>query len=175
MSDDSILYPEAYRLPLVPVNIRHAKRSDTHYCFGCQEEMVVKRGQVRREHFAHKTDPAQCNGDNALHEAAKANIVYGFNRAVTDGTDYPLSFPCRGCEGEIRVPVAQVGASIRSEKVVVDGTRSDLVISGQNGVTPRVIIEIVVTHDLETDTLHRYQTAELSVVKVNLSGRHCRS
>ncbi len=64
--------------------------------------------------------------------------------------------------------VASEGASIASERVVVKGTRSDLVVFQPDG-SPRVIIEIVVTHDLESDTKQRYEETNYPVVTVEPS------
>ena len=62
--------------------------------------------------------------------------------------------------------IADPGSSIASEKTVVVGTRSDLVVFRFSGI-PRVIIEIVVTHDLDGETRLRYQESGLPVVRVS--------
>ena len=64
--------------------------------------------------------------------------------------------------------VAVAGASIASERTVVQGTRSDLAIFQSDG-SLRVIIEVVVTHDLESDTKQRYEEASYPVVTVEPS------
>ena len=74
----------------------------------------------------------------------------------------------RKSETPISVNVASEGASIASERVVVKGTRSDLVVFQPDG-SPRVIIEIVVTHDLESDTKQRYEETNYPVVTVEPS------
>ena len=130
--------------------------------------MVIRRGPRRRPHFAHKAGFVQCEKDNALHEAAKAFICQGFIDAVTTGAEYQVGYPCEGCQTPIKVNVATKGASIASERMVVKGTRSDLAIFQPDG-SLRVIIEIVVTHDLEDDTKQRYEEANYPVVTVKPS------
>lgn len=163
-----ILYPVAYAQPYKAVHIEDAQRGHPHFCFGCDREMVIRRGHIRRPHFAHKAGFVQCEKDNTLHEAAKAFICQGFRHAVATGTEYQVQYPCKRCEAPISVNVASEGAKIASEKTVVKGTRSDLVVFQPYGF-PRVIIEIVVTHDLEEDTKQRYEEANYPVVTVKPS------
>ncbi len=163
-----IQYPVAYAQPHEAVHIKDAQRGRSHFCFGCHREMVIRRGSIRRPHFAHKAGFVQCEKDKTLHEAAKAFICLGFRRAIATGGEYRVGYPCKGCETPISQNVAGGGASIASEKVVVKGTRSDLVVFRPDG-SLRVIIEIVVTHDLESDTKQRYKEANYPVITVKPS------
>lgn len=162
-------YPVAYVQPYEAVDIKDARRGRPHFCFGCHREMVIKRGRINRWHFAHKAGFVQCEKDNTLHEAAKAFICQSFRCAVATGAEYHVGYPCESCnKTPISVNVAVEGANIASERTVVEGTRSDLVVFQSDG-SPRVIIEIVVTHDLESDTKQRYEAANYPVVTVKPS------
>ncbi len=163
-----ILYPVAYARPHEAVHIEDARRGRPHFCFGCDREMVIRHGRIRRPHFAHKAGFVQCEKDNTLHEAAKAFIRQGFLHAVATGGEYQVGYPCEGCEAPISVNVAIESANIASEKTVVKGTRSDLIVFQPDG-SPRIIIEVVVTHDLESDTKQRYEEANYPVVMVKPS------
>ena len=163
-----IQYPVAYARPYEAVHIKDAQRGRSHFCFGCHREMVIRRGPIRRPHFAHKAGFVQCEKDNTLHEAAKAFICLGFRRAVATGGEYRVGYPCKGCKTPISHNVASGDVSIASEKVVVEGTRSDLAVFRPDG-SLRVIIEVVVTHDLESDTKRRYKEANYPVVTVEPS------
>ena len=163
-----IQYPVAYARPYETVHIEEAQRGRPHFCFGCDREMVLRRGHIRRPHFAHKAGFVRCQKDHTLHEAAKAFICQGFRHAMTAGGEYQVGYPCERCETPINVNVASEGASIASERVVVQGTRADLVVFQPDG-SPRVIIEIVVTHDLERDTKQRYEKTNYPVVTVKPS------
>ena len=166
LSIKDIQYPEAWHSPYVRVHISQAQRGEVHYCFGCNGEMIIRRGKVKRHHFAHKPPVVHlCNGDNALHEAAKLNICEGFLEAVAEGHKYNIGFPCARCKATIRVNCAEPGAGIATEASVVQGTRSDLVIIRPSGER-RVIVEIKVTHDLEEETAEKYAAAHMPVVKV---------
>ena len=162
----SISYPVAYLSPNKSVHIADARRGSPHYCFGCDREMVIKRGQVRREHFAHKAGLVDCDGFAALHNSAQAMICQGFRQAVVERSEYLLAYPCSRCYSPIRADIAQGNPIIYSEKTIVEGTRSDLVVTKSDGVTKRVVIEIVVSHDVEPETRLKYESAGIPVVKI---------
>ncbi len=162
-------YTAAYVQPYEAVDIEAAQRGRPHFCFGCHREMVIKQGRKKRWHFAHKAGDGQCETDKTLHEAAKAFICQGFRCALATGAEYHVRYPCALCDrSPISVNVAVEGASIASEKTVVEGTRSDVVVFQPND-SPMVIIEIVVTHDLESDTKQRYEAVNCPVVTVKPS------
>ena len=162
----TIQYPMAYVKPYGPVHIDEAKPRDLYFCLGCDQQMITRKGDIRRHHFAHKPPFTYCDSNNALHETAKANICRGFIQASESGEKYELSFPCQACGNPIKADITELGACIASERSVVPGTRSDLVVMKQNGVDPRVIIEIVVHHDLEPGTKQKYENSRIPVVKI---------
>ena len=161
-------YTVAYVQPYEAVDINAAQPGRPHFCFGCHGEMVIKQGRIKRWHFAHKAGFVQCEKDKTLHEAAKAFICQSFRCALATGAEYHVGYPCERCKTPISVNVTSEGASIASERIVVKGTRSDVVVF-QPGGSLRVIIEIVVTHDLESDTKQRYEAANYPVVTVEPS------
>ncbi len=170
-----IQYPEAYEKPYRRVHVSaltRDKRGGPHYCYGCDGEMVARLGDVNTHHFAHKPPWIEkCNPDNALHRAAQANILEGFADAAENGKSYLAGFPCmsKGCPNAVEVDIATAGATIVAERGVVQGTRADLVVYGASWIgNMRVplVIEVVVTHDLEKATLERYEDAKIPVIKV---------
>lgn len=147
------------------VAIAEARSGVSYTCFGCQAPMVVKKGSQRAWHFAHKPPRIGCDDpDRALHEAAKALIVQGFTEAQAENTEYRGGFACADCGRELTWNIARPTASIAAERTVVEGTRSDIVVD--RGSKGPLIIEVVVTHDLEPKTNLRYEQSELPVFVV---------
>ena len=161
-----IRYPMAYKPPYQVAHISQAGKGQKYLCLGCDEQMIPRQGKIKRHHFAHKAGMERCDPDNALHETAKAAICQGFLMAKEHGDEYSVSFPCERCDATLKVNTALEGASIATESAVVQGTRSDLVITKEDGITPRIIIEIVVHHDIEEETEKRYREAGIPVVRV---------
>ena len=163
---NNIQYPLAYQPIFDVIHVNDAEKGSRYLCLGCDQEMIPRKGRIKKHHFAHKADLEQCNPDNALHETAKAAICHGFLTALEEDKSYPVKFPCDRCREPIPVNVAVEGAGIATERTAIKGTRSDLVITKEDGRTPRVIIEIVVHHDLDVDTEEKYKGSGIAVIKI---------
>ena len=161
-----IRYPMAYEPPYQVAHISQAEKGQMYLCLGCDEEMIPRQGKIKRHHFAHKAGMERCDPDNALHETAKAAICQGFLTAQENEDEYSVSFPCERCDATLKVNIALEGASIATERAAVQGTRSDLVVSREDGRSSRIIIEIVVHHDIEEGTEKRYRDSGIPVVRV---------
>lgn len=61
------------------INIRKASKNKQYFCPYCKSEMILKQGNIRKWHFAHKTD--NCSYDNYLHSIAKIMIADWFNNS----------------------------------------------------------------------------------------------
>ena len=148
------------------VHIEHTEPASTYRCFGCQKPLVAKRGQKRAWHFAHKAPASECaDPDRALHETAKALISQGLTEAVSVGNEYSVGFACQGCHTPLSWNIAQPGTSAVLERCVVDRTRSDVVI-GRPQKQP-LIVEVVVSHDLDDDTKRRYEDSGIPVFVIH--------
>ena len=159
----------AYRSPYRVTHIDEAQRGNNYLCLGCHKDMIPRKGKIKKHHFAHKPGLEQCDPDNALHETAKAAICEGFLRALGEDQQYGVSIPCDRCDEPIGTNVAIQGAAIAKERSAVGGTRSDLVITTDDGKTPRLIVEVVVHHDLDSQTENRYSASAIPIVKVRPS------
>ena len=171
----NIRYPEAFEKPYRRVHVSaltRSKRGGPYYCFGCDQEMVARLGEVNVHHFAHKSQwTTRCDPEHALHRAAQVNILEGFSDAVKKHRPYCAGFPCvgKGCANVVKFNIATSGARIVAEQSAVRGTRADLVVCcpDETGATRvQLIFEVVVTHDLEATTLARYEAANIPVIKI---------
>ena len=167
-TETKILYPLARGKTGKAVHIGEALKGSPYECFGCSVPMVARQGAKRQWHFAHKPPFERCaDPDKALHDSATAMIIRGFRDALERQSEYRLGCPCEGCGRTVSRNVAVPGASMEAEKSIVAGTRSDLVV-GQADKGP-VVIEIVVTHDLEPEALEAYRESGIPVLKVRPS------
>ena len=128
--------------------------------------MVARKGTKRAWHFAHKPPLSDCTDpDRALHETAKALILQGFTDALAQRGEYRAGFRCEYCATEATWNIAKPGSSITPEHTVVEGTRSDIVIG--RATKPPLVIEVVVTHEIEEATRLRYEQSGLPVFVVH--------
>ena len=145
------------------VSIQDAGSGVAYRCFGCEAPMMARRGQRRAWHFAHKPPTSGCaDPDRALHETAKAMVVQGLTDAQANGTEYRVGFSCRVCAKALLWNIARPDTSVAVERSVVEGTRSDIVID--RGPRGPLIVEVVVTHDIEEPTRARYEGSGIAVL-----------
>ena len=52
----------------------------TYHCIGCGAEMIVRLGEVRNWHFAHRGDEIHCGKETYLHLVAKRLIKEKFEK-----------------------------------------------------------------------------------------------
>lgn len=169
--EKDVQYPEAWTSPYRRVHISDAQRGEPYYCFGCNERMIARlKEDKRRRHFAHKAkvNVVQCSPESALHKAAKRNIQEGFREAVESGGGYSLGYCCSQCGAVRSGNVANPGTDVDREQSVVKGTTSDLVFTNPDG-SPRVIVEIEVTHGFEEKTRELYEKSGLPVMTLKVS------
>jgi len=116
--------------------------------------MVAKRGLVRQPHFAHKQSISCSDPDTALHRTAQALIIQSLDKARNCNEEYRIGYSCPDCGRSVSHNIAPVVTEIRAESSIVEGTRSDIVLYRK--VRNPIVLEVVVTHDLEPDTRNRY-------------------
>lgn len=63
------------------INAKNALKNQKYFCPSCKSEMILKQGNIRKWHFAHKTD--SCSYDNYLHSLAKIMIANWLTKSKT--------------------------------------------------------------------------------------------
>ena len=159
----SVLYPLAVASGRLTW-IEDAQPGARYRCIGCDERVVARQGDRKSWHFAHFRTPRDCEPDGALHRAAQEVVQAALIRAAQQGEPYEVRLPCATCRELLAFDLAVPHLSVEAEHSLVSHTRSDLVVyrPGQNPV----VVEIVVTHDLEPETAARYNDAGTTVFVV---------
>lgn len=117
-------------------------------------------------HFRHTVDGAgdRCSPDRTLREAAVGVIA----ETQTDRTELGHRYPCgriADC-GHVADELDLANFPLaRREYTLAAGTRSDLAFADDS---QRVAIEIVVTHDVESETAAAYKRAGVTVYRVKI-------
>ena len=73
--------PYAYTGNKAPISPEVAEKGGDFSCPLCDTEVVLRRGDVRRPHFAHKPDTG-CSGEGVRHKVAKQMIYLMYLRTV---------------------------------------------------------------------------------------------
>lgn len=159
----SVLYPLAVAEGRLTW-IEDAQRGGRYDCIGCNKRVVARQGARKSWHFAHSRAPRDCEPDGALHRAAQEVVQAALTSAAQQGEPYELRLPCATCRELLAFNLAVSGLSVEAEHSLVPHTRSDLVVYRPN--QNPVVVEIVVTHDLEPETAARYNDAGTTVFVV---------
>ena len=142
-SDDSVVRPQ------------DAVESETYRCAGCGAPVVLRRGGIRRAHFAHRGGEA-CSTESTLHRAAKAcllRVIEEWKNA--DGPRPCVSRPCPvyGCEGgvvqDLPDDITHAAAEVR-----IDGSVADIVLC--RGEKPAAVLEVLVTSRVDDEKARRF-------------------
>ena len=129
-------------------------------CTKCGEPLVAKKGEVKDHHFAHSAD-SDCSGETIKHIMAKQEIagkkylhiphpakdVYGMTEDVYSMTDF------KTVELEKRIGDSQYIAD------VICTTAND----------KQLVIEIVVTHDLDNDKRNYLRANEITTLRIDVN------
>lgn len=73
--------PYAYAPNKTPVSPEVAEKGQAFSCPLCDHEVVLRRGDVRRSHFAHKPDTG-CSGEGVRHKVVKRMIYLMYLKTV---------------------------------------------------------------------------------------------
>ena len=157
----NIRYPYALDIAGQVVNIHDAPKGKSYQCLACSAPMLVKRGAIRQPHFAHKHSIPCTDPDTALHKAAQALIALSLDNARNNQKEYRLGYQCPDCGEKVSYNIVPVVTKVELEETVVEGTRSDIVIYRDDNKP--IIVEVVVTHDLEPGTRQRYAESKIPV------------
>ena len=174
----TIQYPVAFDdlKDLVRIEVAPNQRGLRYTCVHCGKRMsgVVLVTQ-RKPHFRH-TKSSTCDPDSALHSTAIEIIRNAHTEAQSNRTAYLLTRSCetktlveydvKSCLNMATEINLADGWQSTTEKSVVEGTRSDLIFSHDDG--RRIIIEVVNTHSMEpeTETAYRKSGIPVAVVRV---------
>ena len=74
-----VQYPIAHDKEGRWVNIANAIRTSEYYCPECKSPFVVRLGEIRKHHFAHRPGySGECTGESGYHNLAKHMLAYQF-------------------------------------------------------------------------------------------------
>ena len=136
-------------------------------CLGCNNRMLVRKGQIKVHHFAHYPDfEGTCNGETALHLAAKQAIHDGFNDAKASSQKYLLVCMCLGCFHYYNYDLTdQADRVVLEQSLAGSNIRPDVTFLTGDG-KPLITVEVVVSHSPEPETLEEYARLEIPTFEV---------
>lgn len=147
------------------IHINDAIKGNDFYCPCCGAPMIIKQGEIKRKHFAHKANIENCSYETYLHKLAKIRIQECFNQNL----NFNITFnqECI-CDAE----VCSIKRSPRcswldkktfdlkkyynscEQEIPIKGFVADLLISDNNSKYPPILIEIYVSHKCSEEKIN---------------------
>ncbi len=159
-------YPTAKTFTGEVVLADKAAKSDTLFCLSCGQQMLLKRGEIRIAHFAHKVVPETCSYETVLHSSFKHLLFQRISESLTQQISLLMFWNCSKCYEKHQGNLLKKARDVKLEHSF--GTcQPDLTLFDSNG-NPIVFIEIVVTHQPEANVLAYCKAHKITLVKFEL-------
>ncbi|HET9551590.1 MAG TPA: competence protein CoiA family protein [Anaeromyxobacteraceae bacterium] len=135
-------------------------------CPGCGDALVVRLGQVRARHFAHRPGSAcpLTAPETALHFNAKERLLALCGEAFAGARRVTLLTRCRTCRRLDTRELAALGDGAAAEGAV-GALRADVLVT--QGGRPALAIEVLVTHAVDAEKEAALETAGVPAVEVD--------
>lgn len=145
------------------VRPEQAIKGMSYFCPSCHSEIVLRKGAVRKAHFAHKSN-SDCNQETVIHKTTKLIV----QKAVEDWKAGIAPAPvlrrkCNGCGKKIVQPLPDIVDETMLEYRLKSGLVADVVLLSKK--IPRAAIEIRVTHKVD-----EYKKKNIGIPFIELDG-----
>lgn len=155
--------PYAYASKKVPVSPEVAEKGQDFSCPLCESEVILRRGNVRRPHFAHKPDTG-CSGEGVDHKVAKQMIYLMYLRTVRTVMNSVMTHRrCPNCSRGVLFCQTPQYDDVACE-VYVGGRRVDVAL--MRGGEPVSGIEVRDTHPVEDEKWDAFSELKFPCIEV---------
>lgn len=145
-------------------NPQTAEKGKPYFCPACQDAVILKKGEIKTAHFAHKASET-CNQETILHKTAKQLIVDAISDWKSDKTDAPvLKRTCEICHQSKDQSLPDKVECAMLEYRMSDGFVVDVALMVES--EPAAAIEIRVSHAVDEN-----KAKLLSVPFIELEGQ----
>ena len=151
------------------ISIEHARKGENYLCPVCEQPMsYCKKGDgphARTDHFKHNSKTnCKGGGESEIHRIAKERIYNILLSAIENHRGFDISWTCPDCDMDFKANLLKRAAKVEMEHDL-DTARPDVALLDDKGNTI-VAIEVVFTHDIESNTLRFYDNNNIVVVRI---------
>ena len=155
------------------VSAEHAHKGHYYTCPKCHEQLTpCKKGNgphARRDHFKHKPD-SSCDfytahaPESEIHKIAKQRVHDLLHSCIDRQMGFPMVWTCSDCGKDSNGDLLKMATAVETEKDL-GVARPDVALTDREGKTI-IAIEIVVTHDIEPETMQFYEQNGIAVIRL---------
>ena len=134
------------------VHPSEAERTDTYFCPNCNEELIYRKGEHKRPHFAHHGGTVCSAPETILHHAAKRRLRQLVEEGIEIRSKTPFFVRECGlcCKPKVKQHIPDYVRAVALEKRLPNGYQPDvLLLSDEEEAQPIAALEVVVTNAVE--------------------------
>jgi len=128
------------------IHINEASKDERYFCIDCLNPLIVRKGDIRDHHFAHKNE-SWCSQETVLHKMAKEEIK-------------KMKYFSGGIFKDEKIK------NITTEEQL-DSIRPDATIYLENGGL--IFVEFLVTHPIGINKKEKIKKLKIPTVEINLN------
>jgi hypothetical protein len=129
------------------IGIKDAQKGGKYFCPSCRASVIVRKGEIKIHHFAHKANNI-CSQETAVHKIAKMLVRQRFTAWKAGLAKAPvMKRACQVCGGKIDQAFPDKVESAELEVGLSNGSIADVALLAQG--KPIAVIEIRVTHAVD--------------------------
>jgi len=157
-----ILYSLARTTGEALIHANDARKGEEYACLTCNGLMLLRRGERKRAHFAHKSLSPNCTPESALHSGFKRLLFERLQACLGEQVPLGIEWECEPCCGRHEGNLLKRAAHVAMEHNV-GSCRPDVALLGGEGQVVAAI-EIVVSHPPEEATVAYYKQNSIPLV-----------
>jgi hypothetical protein len=124
-----------------------ADKGRIYRCPQCAEGVILRKGEIRRAHFAHATG-TPCSPESVVHRTAKLLIATVVRAWIAGGPAPQLVRRCPRCDGPHFQPLPERVEDAAVESALGNGCVPDVLMLGRDR-TPLAAVELLATHAVD--------------------------
>lgn len=166
-----LLHPIAIDNHGNPIHISVAKKGNQYFCPFCKSKFIFNRSlrtgkNSRRPHFSHESVSPNCTSEGYLHSTFKILLLELLNSNLVSNNPFEMSFKCNVCQNIHNTNLLSGATAVKSE-YDLRFCRPDIALIETNNRV-YAVIEIVVTHEPDENTLKYYKNNQIVLIKIKL-------
>lgn len=168
-----LLLPFAYDSTGQLVHIDDARKNEKYTCPTCGNELKLRISHIpkgekyhRTNHFAHKNSEDNHCSESFLHKLFKNKLIDYINGKIASGEKIEFKWKCEKC-GEQHEGNLLKKAIKAVPEYNMQTCRPDIALLDKDNKVV-IVIEVVVTHEPEKDTINYYDDHKIACLQINV-------
>jgi len=118
-----------------------AQKSNSYYCPNCGDSLILRKGEKKVTHFAHKVTD-KCSYETIIHKLAKQRIAEVINSYIETKNEPPvIKRLCHVCNWLTRQKLPDRITSVSTEKKLKSGFVADVAMACPPKTSPGKMLE----------------------------------